>query len=162
MKFNPVTTYSLLVRCMLRFQYNVHKTKDNCCAEILHICKTRGGLPGGGPALPRPPPTVKNRGVGNGRRRHTKRCSGVRYERMYMGISLEDYMLRASPADIRKMCVPARTQKTPNLRCGFLKRRLTNIPDATALPMARSHHFCLLYTSPSPRDGLLSRMPSSA
>ena len=24
------------------------------------------------------------------------------------------------------------------------------------------HPFCLLYTSPSPRDGLLSRMPSSA
>ena len=23
-------------------------------------------------------------------------------------------------------------------------------------------NFCLLYTSPSPRDGLLSRMPSSA
>ena len=23
-------------------------------------------------------------------------------------------------------------------------------------------HFCLLYTSPSPRNGLLSRMPSSA
>ena len=30
-------------------------------------------------------------------------------------------------------------------------------------PMARYHFlFCLLYTSPSPRDGLLSRMPSSA
>ena len=26
----------------------------------------------------------------------------------------------------------------------------------------RSSHSCLLYTSPSPRDGLLSRMPSSA
>ena len=26
----------------------------------------------------------------------------------------------------------------------------------------RSEHICLLYTSPSPRDGLLSRMPSSA
>src|SRR5680860_1464662 len=26
----------------------------------------------------------------------------------------------------------------------------------------RSFHDCLLYTSPSPRDGLLSRMPSSA
>ena len=26
----------------------------------------------------------------------------------------------------------------------------------------RSHSVCLLYTSPSPRDGLLSRMPSSA
>ena len=24
------------------------------------------------------------------------------------------------------------------------------------------YNFCLLYTSPSPRDGLLSRMPSSA
>ena len=30
-------------------------------------------------------------------------------------------------------------------------------------PMVRSsYHACLLYTSPSPRDGLLSRMPSSA
>ena len=31
-------------------------------------------------------------------------------------------------------------------------------------PAANSHHHkaCLLYTSPSPRDGLLSRMPSSA
>ena len=25
-----------------------------------------------------------------------------------------------------------------------------------------AHEYCLLYTSPSPRDGLLSRMPSSA
>ena len=25
-----------------------------------------------------------------------------------------------------------------------------------------TQYFCLLYTSPSPRDGLLSRMPSSA
>ena len=28
--------------------------------------------------------------------------------------------------------------------------------------LARWFHCCLLYTSPSPRDGLLSRMPSSA
>ena len=27
---------------------------------------------------------------------------------------------------------------------------------------AHDYHTCLLYTSPSPRDGLLSRMPSSA
>ena len=26
----------------------------------------------------------------------------------------------------------------------------------------KMYHACLLYTSPSPRDGLLSRMPSSA
>ena len=29
-------------------------------------------------------------------------------------------------------------------------------------PTRESIHICLLYTSPSPRDGLLSRMPSSA
>ena len=28
--------------------------------------------------------------------------------------------------------------------------------------LAETDYFCLLYTSPSPRDGLLSRMPSSA
>ena len=30
------------------------------------------------------------------------------------------------------------------------------------LPMGDEPGICLLYTSPSPRDGLLSRMPSSA
>ena len=29
-------------------------------------------------------------------------------------------------------------------------------------PQKDKYDFCLLYTSPSPRDGLLSRMPSSA
>ena len=36
-------------------------------------------------------------------------------------------------------------------------RRSTIIPDMVGHTIA-----CLLYTSPSPRDGLLSRMPSSA
>ena len=35
---------------------------------------------------------------------------------------------------------------------------ITSIKDTTPIP----HNGCLLYTSPSPRDGLLSRMPSSA
>ena len=30
------------------------------------------------------------------------------------------------------------------------------------VPVTRAAGTCLLYTSPSPRDGLLSRMPSSA
>ena len=34
--------------------------------------------------------------------------------------------------------------------------------DAIALLSAIQQAHCLLYTSPSPRDGLLSRMPSSA
>ena len=33
---------------------------------------------------------------------------------------------------------------------------------ALCMPTPRAHYPCLLYTSPSPRDGLLSRMPSSA
>eukprot|EP01016_Furgasonia_blochmanni_P038232 TRINITY_DN459_c0_g1_i2.p2 TRINITY_DN459_c0_g1~~TRINITY_DN459_c0_g1_i2.p2 ORF type:complete len:434 (-),score=151.76 TRINITY_DN459_c0_g1_i2:24-1253(-) len=33
---------------------------------------------------------------------------------------------------------------------------------AQSLPEFAQYQFCLLYTSPSPRDGLLSRMPSSA
>ena len=32
----------------------------------------------------------------------------------------------------------------------------------SSLPCRMQARFCLLYTSPSPRDGLLSRMPSSA
>ena len=38
--------------------------------------------------------------------------------------------------------------------------RLTR--DGVQLTAAEYHETCLLYTSPSPRDGLLSRMPSSA
>ena len=33
---------------------------------------------------------------------------------------------------------------------------------AVVLPNGEYYCICLLYTSPSPRDGLLSRMPSSA
>ena len=37
------------------------------------------------------------------------------------------------------------------------------VPEGLRLPAATAKRiFCLLYTSPSPRDGLLSRMPSSA
>ena len=39
------------------------------------------------------------------------------------------------------------------------------IPDSNAMNVKiinTSTYTCLLYTSPSPRDGLLSRMPSSA
>ena len=45
---------------------------------------------------------------------------------------------------------------------GFLSsNNLTNIIAQTA-PISIMAVACLLYTSPSPRDGLLSRMPSSA
>ena len=36
-----------------------------------------------------------------------------------------------------------------------------SVPDSSML-IILANELCLLYTSPSPRDGLLSRMPSSA
>ena len=44
---------------------------------------------------------------------------------------------------------------------GFINAELDKI-QRPPLPMDRVIDTCLLYTSPSPRDGLLSRMPSSA
>ena len=41
-------------------------------------------------------------------------------------VPLEASQLTASQADIPQVCVFACTQNTPNLRCCFLKRRLTN------------------------------------
>ena len=37
-----------------------------------------------------------------------------------------------------------------------------NIVERKRKPIVHQYNLCLLYTSPSPRDGLLSRMPSSA
>ena len=56
----------------------------------------------------------------------------------------------------------ARENKIPflglclGMQCAVIEwaRNVANLPDASSS--------CLLYTSPSPRDGLLSRMPSSA
>ena len=48
----------------------------------------------------------------------------------------------------------------------FLVKLSTAIAHLVGIPnhdaMAGKYYACLLYTSPSPRDGLLSRMPSSA
>ena len=43
-------------------------------------------------------------------------------------------------------------------------RETQNHPDflTMGLSLEMNSYLCLLYTSPSPRDGLLSRMPSSA
>ena len=44
----------------------------------------------------------------------------------------------------------------------LFSRRLTAIALLGALAVTGLMLFCLLYTSPSPRDATLSRMPSSA
>ena len=50
--------------------------------------------------------------------------------------------------------------KVIRCQCGFLGQGET-VEDAAAVIEVHKRT-CLLYTSPSPRDGLLSRMPSSA
>ena len=50
------------------------------------------------------------------------------------------------------------TQGTDGMEMSLFSRDVIAMGTAIAL----SHNTCLLYTSPSPRDGLLSRMPSSA
>ena len=64
---------------------------------------------------------------------------------------------------------------TPEKRVEELELELANLKDQALRAMADAENVkkraerevaaaktCLLYTSPSPRDGLLSRMPSSA
>ena len=43
-----------------------------------------------------------------------------------------------------------------------VKAASVNFPDVLMIQGLYQFQPCLLYTSPSPRDGLLSRMPSSA
>ena len=49
-----------------------------------------------------------------------------------------------------------------NAKCGLIFSWPAWDPAATAYIETLRNSICLLYTSPSPRDGLLSRMPSSA
>ena len=44
----------------------------------------------------------------------------------------------------------------------IVRQRGTKMWPGEGVGMGKDHTICLLYTSPSPRDGLLSRMPSSA
>ena len=56
--------------------------------------------------------------------------------------------MRVVDVPIDKIYVPAAKKKT--------------LDEEKIMPLAEDILDCLLYTSPSPRDGLLSRMPSSA
>ena len=59
---------------------------------------------------------------------------------------------RAIVEGVNKIKRATRANPQKNIKGGILEREA---------PIALSN-LCLLYTSPSPRDGLLSRMPSSA
>ena len=57
---------------------------------------------------------------------------------------------------------PANKAKTLNLTPDMAGKSITLFVYAEQAGKVAWSYTCLLYTSPSPRDGLLSRMPSSA
>ena len=52
------------------------------------------------------------------------------------------------------------TQLNHALQCAYLAEKENSTP--ALITASLLHDICLLYTSPSPRDATLSRMPSSA
>src|SRR5680860_1893225 len=65
----------------------------------------------------------------------------------------------ASPPSCPALITPRRTASCPPLSVANRGKHWQTHANCTNLPPTTT---CLLYTSPSPRDGLLSRMPSSA
>ena len=61
-------------------------------------------------------------------------------------------------ASVNKVIIVGNVGRDPETRYMPSGDAVTNISVATS----DRYKDCLLYTSPSPRDGLLSRMPSSA
>ena len=80
--------------------------------------------------------------------------------------------LKDLPAkDLRKIIVDAKRRKDLRKKFSALEidkgaplkgKLLIQMFEKSSLRTRLSFYFCLLYTSPSPRDRLLSRMPSSA
>ena len=71
-----------------------------------------------------------------------------------------------APVEIRGPCKPTSTNVPGTFICEKMPLMAQHM-DKVAIVRSwqgksGSHSTCLLYTSPSPRDGLLSRMPSSA
>ena len=72
---------------------------------------------------------------------------------------LNDHTKRLfNSADLIGMTIPYSPEELNNAQVNIVKENKLN--NAYIRPMC--FYGCLLYTSPSPRDGLLSRMPSSA
>ena len=87
-------------------------------------------------------------------------------DRLYVGIDLGTYQstIASSAGKMHTIETVVGRPKDPVAR-NFLGRDVLFGEDALKNKLACNLYrpmACLLYTSPSPRDGLLSRMPSSA
>ena len=70
---------------------------------------------------------------------------------LFLNKSAEDYL-----------CTSLEEVKDKNIDLVFKEKISNELELQEVLEQKKSLKSCLLYTSPSPRDGLLSRMPSSA
>ena len=79
------------------------------------------------------------------------------------GVSGYNKPKRTPSHPTKKFVVVAKdADKTKTIRFGDAKMTIKKDQPARRKSFRARHKCCLLYTSPSPRDGLLSRMPSSA
>ena len=78
----------------------------------------------------------------------------------WKGINESDMILM--PEAESAVLDPFFQDKTLNIRCDIIEPNDMTGYESDPRAIAKRAEACLLYTSPSPRDGLLSRMPSSA
>ena len=77
-------------------------------------------------------------------------CSDVDFEIIEYIVNVED-MNKVLPSFNHASC-----------QCMFPNYRIDDYVNLSSYPLLEHMNVCLLYTSPSPRDATLSRMPSSA
>ena len=77
------------------------------------------------------------------------------YRESTIGNFMADMMRKVSKADIGLV-------NSGSIRADLNKGDITSEELSNIYPFLDTYHICLLYTSPSPRDATLSRMPSSA
>ena len=92
------------------------------------------------------------------KKNYRSRCSG------FIKTSYENILIDTSP-DLRHQLLRHKIKKIDKVLYSHMHGDQTHgINDLRAfyINSKKQVNVCLLYTSPSPRDGLLSRMPSSA
>ena len=79
--------------------------------------------------------------------------------------NIKDYNLDELKEELKK--IGEKTFRAEQIFKWIYESRVSSFDEMTNLSLElreklKENYTCLLYTSPSPRDGLLSRMPSSA
>ena len=88
-----------------------------------------------------------------------KRCRSLGMDPVYLGIDKKsNRQLKRANRKMSEYGLQLREKQKAKFIYGVLEKPFLNYFKKAS----KMNGICLLYTSPSPRDGLLSRMPSSA